>query len=343
MSGFASPIHKLRKAIIIVIAILLVAFLVFLLIKAQPPVGFYITMAMLGFVGSLLWFGTRLISTKLDVFLPWREYVTSRFFIQLGLTIVYSLLCLNISYAAFKSIFTDDPPLWEQIIVMNIYGSLLILPIFSIYFGIHFLKAWKKSELESEQLQKESIKSQLDALKNHLDPHFLFNNLNILSSLIDKDTSQSKRFLEKFADVYRNILQNEASELISLKNELEFIDSYLYLISIRFQEGIVVSIDIDESLKNRVIPPLSLQMLLENCFKHNAISETKSLKINITNEGDNYLTVTNVLNLKKKSLDSRSSGIENIKKRYAYFTDLQVVVNKTKDEFQVKIPLLEIE
>lgn len=332
-----------KKWVVIGISLLVVGATVYALIRLQPPMAFYITITWFLLVALLLWVGNSLISGFLDKKLPWKKYVTARFFIQLGLTIVYSLFCINSSYLLFKYLFTADPPIWEQVMLTNIYGLLLILPIFSIYFGIHFLKAWKKSELETEKLQKESVRSQLEALRNHLDPHFLFNNLNILSSLIDKNKDLSKEYLEKFAEVYRIILQNEVSELITLKKELDFIKSYLYLIKIRFQDDIKIDMDVADHLKMKMLPPLSIQMLIENCIKHNAITETSPLVIKIFTEGDEYLIVKNNLKPKKMANNKKSSGLENISNRYRYFTDEELKVEKSATDFTVKIPLLEIE
>ena len=333
----------IKKWLVIGISLVMVSAAIYALIRIQPPIAFYITISWFLLVVLLLWLGNSLISGFLDKKLPWRKYVTARFFIQLGLTIIYSLFCINTSYLLFKHLFTSDPPVWEQVVLTNIYGLLLILPTFSIYFGIHFLKAWKKSELETEKLQKESVRSQLEALRNHLDPHFLFNNLNILSTLIDKNKNLSKEYLEKFAEVYRIILQNEVSELITLKKELDFIKSYLYLIKIRFQDDIKIDLNVDDHLKMKMIPPLSIQMLIENCIKHNAITETSPLIINIFTEGDKYLVIKNNLKPKKITGDKKSSGLENIGNRYRYFTDEELKVERSAAHFTVKIPLLEIE
>ena len=265
------------------------------------------------------------------------------FFAQLDFGISYSLIILNSSYYALKSIFTDEPPSFEQLFVANIYGFLIILPAISIYFGIHFLQSWKRSEVEAERLQKESIKSQLDALKDHLDPHFLFNNLNILSSLIDKSKEQSKAYLDKFADVYRFILQNENSELIPLSRELEFLESYVYLIKIRFEDTISIEINIPDDLAQKTIPPLTLQMLLENAIKHNMVTEIRPLRINFGVE-DDYIAVVN--NLQEKKINGakiQGSGLKNIKDRYSYFTQKEIVIKKEDSNFIVKVPLLEID
>ncbi|MDN5200625.1 histidine kinase [Fulvivirgaceae bacterium BMA10] len=336
--------NKTKFWIITSAGILLAIFVVWLGIKTQPRVEFYISLIWIGIVIALLWFGNKFISKKLDKKLPWLTHAGYRFFTQLLLTIVYSLLCLNVSYRLFKNIFTQDPPSLEQLIVMNVFGSLLIIPIFSIYFGVHLLKSWRKSEIETERLHKENVRSQLEALKNHLDPHFLFNNLNILSSLIDRDTELSKKYLEKFAEVYRIILQNEVSDLVSLAQELEFVKAYMYLIEIRFENNIHLNIDVPKELKLRSLPPLTLQMLIENSIKHNVVSEKKQLTITVASDGNDYLIIRNNLAPKRSvTSNSNGSGLKNIMNRYSYYTDDKVLVEKTEDHFIVSVPLLEIE
>ena len=154
---------------------------------------------------------------------------------------------------------------------MNVYAAFIFIPLFSIYFSMYFLKHWRKSELEVEKFQKENIRSQLTSLKNHLDPHFLFNNLNILSALIDKDTRRSKLFVEHFAEVYRSLLRKTSDDLIPLPEELAFIDSYIYLLRTRFENNIQFTINLKPEHKSRMVPPLTLQMLVENAIKHNLI------------------------------------------------------------------------
>lgn len=185
------------------------------------------------------------------------------------------------------------------------------------------------------------MRSQLDSLKNHLDPHFLFNNLNILASLIDKDKEASKEFIHKFAEVYRSILKSKADDLIMVSEEMDFIQSYIYLIKTRFEENIQFAISVSGATRGKMLPPLTIQMLLENAIKHNVITETMPLVISVREEGD-YLVVTNTLN-KSKEGTSSGTGLSNIRKRYAHFTDKPVDVRENDGKFEVRIPLLEIE
>jgi len=330
--------------IILISAGLLLLLAIYLVLSTlNLNVSYYISIGWVIIVIILLWVGNSIISKGLNKTFPWLQYGNLRLVTQLFSTLFYSLIIINASYLLFKSIFTTDPPILTQIIILNVYGIVLILPVVSIYFGVHFLRSWRKSEIEAETFQKESIRSQLEALKNHLDPHFLFNNLNILSSLIDKDKEQSKAYLDKFAEVYRVILQSNTTEPIPLSQELDFIETYMYLIKIRFEDAIKLEIDIDEKLKGKMLPPLTIQMLVENAIKHNQVTETKPLYINISSEGNDFIVVRNNLQPKKNPVNENGSGIKNIISRYSYFTDQKIVKTQNVDHFMVKVPLIDIE
>jgi hypothetical protein len=328
---------SLRFIIITAVIVLLLAALLYWL---QPGQIFYFTAGWLLIIAILLWIGNRQLTIRLDRMLPWSRYGNWRFFIQLVLALGYLLLLVNSIYYGIKVSLTDDPPTREQFIVMNFWGSAIFIPFFSLYFSLHFLRHWRTSELAVEQSQKERIRSQLDSLKNHLDPHFLFNNLNILSSLIDKDKTASKVFIEKFAEVYRSLLNTKSDDLILLSDELTFIQSYIYLINVRFENFITFEFSISEAAKNKLLPPLTLQMLIENAIKHNMISETRPLKIQLLEQG-NYLVVKNSLYIKQGEEEHIGSGLKNIQQRYSHFTDMTVTIEQTAEHFEVRIPLLE--
>lgn len=325
---------------VIILVIIAAIFLVLYNTNAAPEL--YLTTGWVIAVLGLIFLGNRLLTKVLDRKLPWLKHGNKRFYWQLGLGILFSLIIINISYLAFKLLLTQDPPDMAQITAMNAMGTLILLPTISINFGIQFLKNWKNAQLASEEFQKESIKAELEALKNHLDPHFLFNNLNILSSLISKDQKLSQSYLEKFAEVYRIILQSSSEELVALHEELDFIGAYMYLLQIRFEDTIQLDIDIEPKNKQYYLPPLTLQMLIENAIKHNVITEIRPLKMSIECR-DQYLVIKNNLQEKKvESKNSGKSGLKNIERRYSYFTDKQVEVIKSAHSFIVKVPLIDI-
>lgn len=293
--------------------------------------------------GLALWRGNRMIWRILDRRFPWGEYGKRRFFIHLVLGYLLSIAILNFSYLLIRFLITDSPPEFEQVVTTNVIGLILFVPIFSMYFSLQFLNFWRKTQLDMEQYQKESIRSELRNLKNHLDPHFLFNNLNILSSLIDIGPGPSKQFLTRFAKVYRKMLQTSAEDLVSLDEELDFIESYNYLLETRFGEAIRFDFEIDNESRSLMLPPLTLQMLIENAVKHNIASEEKPLVIHVKSVGPE-LSISNSVNVKPEDEATRSgTGLKNIKDRIAYFSDNEMSVNHRDDEFIVTIPLIEIE
>ncbi len=285
-----------------------------------------------------------LIDAILNKLLPWKKKTGLRFFSQLLFGGLVSLASFNTAYYLVKTYYSNEVPDLGQYLVMNMYGSSVVLPILSIYFGYKFLGDWRKSELEAERLQKESARSQMMALKNHLDPHFLFNNLNILSSIMDKDIKLSKTYLDKFAEVYRIILKSEQSDLSLLEDEMRLIESYIYLIRVRFENSVFFNIDIDPSDHNKALPPLAIQMLIENAIKHNMANIDNPITITIKSDGLNNILVENNLQKKKYAVQEREgSGLQNIKNRYAFFSDKEMQVEETESYFRITLPLLEID
>lgn len=310
----------------------------------QPEAVIYYTVATIALVGILLYVGNWFITRTLDRWFPWTKFGKRRFFFHLIVGVLFSVGVINAAYYIVKSLATDLLPTTEQLIVANVYGAIVIIPVFSIYFSLHFLNHWQQSEVAMERFQKESMSSQLETLKNHLDPHFLFNNLNILSALIDKDKDQSQEFLGRFAQVYRTMLLTKAEDLITLEEEMTFIETYIYLIRTRFQDFIQfrIELDVDESMMY-MMPPLTLQMLIENAVKHNNITAEKPLIIRIYREGCR-LFIENNVNEKPEDLKTKSgTGLKNIQARYKYYTDEEVIINRVDEVFRASLPLIEIE
>ncbi len=293
----------------------------------------------IGFITIVL----SVLDRVLDWLLSWKRHPGARFIFHMIVGTGLSLCCLNISYHIIRTRYTASAPDSSQQLVMNLYGAALILPIFSLYFGYKFLKDWRRSELETERLLKENARSQMMSLKNHLDPHFLFNNLNILSSLIDKDSTLSKDYLDKFASVYRIILKSETDDLTTIEEELQLIDAYVHLLKIRFQDNIIFDLRVNPDHYPMGIPPLSLQMLIENAIKHNMATKSQPLHIKVYSENDMLIVENNIQKRKYAAEDREGSGLENIKNRYAFFSDEDMRLDITDTLFKVHLPLIEIE
>ena len=225
--------------------------------------------------------------------------------------------------------------------ILEIIGALLVgFFILSLYEGFALYNGLRKTELEKEKLEKESILTQLASLKSQVNPHFLFNSLNTLSYLIPESPERAENFVQKLSRVYRYILEIKDEKLISLEDELNFLNSYVFLLKERFGENLIVSINIEEQYLNRYIIPLSLQLLFENAIKHNEISRAKPLTINVfINERGNLVVINN---LQKKNLVRQTSklGLQNIKSRYELLTDKLVEVIEDIKNFTVIVPLL---
>ncbi|MBN2173287.1 MAG: histidine kinase [Bacteroidales bacterium] len=190
-------------------------------------------------------------------------------------------------------------------------------------------------------LQEENIISQFETLKSQVNPHFLFNSLNVLSSLIFIDQQKASKFVRQLSQVYRYVLDHKDMDLITIREEFPFIEAYLFLIKTRFDQNLEVEIDIPEEKRSFKIAPMVIQLLLENAVKHNIISKLKPLTIKMFIDDGQFLTVRNNLQMKSSTERSSGTGLNNIKKRYEYLTNKKVSIEQNENYYQVKIPLLD--
>jgi LytS/YehU family sensor histidine kinase len=181
---------------------------------------------------------------------------------------------------------------------------------------------------------------QLDSLKNQVKPHFLFNSLNTLTALVEKDTTAAVTFIAQLSKVYRYLLQSNEKELILLGQEIEFTKAYFFLLQTRFQEGLLLQIEVPEKYLNYLIPPLTLQILMENAVKHNQVSSRKPLQVGIHIEEDNWLVIQNNLQPKRMAVASNGMGLTNISAKYQLLSQPQVLILHETNTFTVKVPLL---
>lgn len=351
-SNLSSPILlffrkiDLQSSLLILLALLIAGIWLYLG-QAQEegayPIYLVAVFWMLSLV-FLLWLGNLLIYRLIRYKLPWESAFKKRFFLQFILSLLYSLVCINGTYLITKNIFTELPPNQNQLILLNIYGILFLIPVLSVQFGVLFLQKWKKAVVEQERLKKEQVQSELTALKSHLSPHFMFNSLNILSSLIQPDNNTAQEFLDCFAEVYRYVLKNRDIELISLREELAFIEAYRFLLHSRFSNSLDIQVDVPLRFQDNFVPPLALQMLVENAIKHNELSETEPLQIRIFATDTSGLVIQNNLRIRTVAAqDKVGFGLENIRRRYWLIARQDISVETTHNLFSVTIPLVKIE
>lgn len=222
-----------------------------------------------------------------------------------------------------------------------------VLVIFGPYYlflmlGVHSYYLYEINKSDKKILKQQSLESQLNyqQLKNQISPHFLFNNINVLTSLIEENPKKAVSFSENLSHIYRYFLEQEKQDVVLVKEEIKFAKSYLELLQDRFEVGFRFLISVDETAKEKYIVSTILQQVLENVVKHNTINAENKVAIKITNE-NNYLTITNNKNPKLETTDTSKKGIENIKKRIAFFTDKKVMIENNEKHYVIKLPILE--
>jgi sensor histidine kinase YesM len=235
---------------------------------------------------------------------------------------------------------------WEQNLnplkLNIIYVSLINLFFHLVNAVFFFFKEYRTQWEEAEELRRNASMAEMEMIKSQINPHFLFNNLNVLSGMVIKDNPEANKFIEEFSKVYRYILNNQQKELVALSSELEFIQPYIFLLKKRFNEGLEVNIRISDKYKQLYVVPAALQMLIENAIKHNVISRHKPLYIDIHSNGNNTLIVKNNLQPRMMSEASSRLGLQNIRRRYEIVSGRDVHINKSSTEFEVTLPLLNL-
>ena len=215
----------------------------------------------------------------------------------------------------------------------------IALVVSGIFYAFFYYRHRQENRVQEQRIIAHTASAQFDALKNQLDPHFLFNSLNVLTSLIDEDPRQAQRFTTSLSKVYRYVLEQKNKELVPIDEEYAFARTYVELLKMRFEDSI--TFDIPEKAidpEGRIVP-LSLQLLLENAVKHNVVTPARPLRISVQ-EADGFLLVTN--NLQEKQVVKKSSGVglQNIQQRYALLTERRLHIGKSDTEFRVAIPVL---
>ncbi len=332
-----------RWAIVITVPIL-GAILPFLLFKDYPFTSswdFFIKWVMSCTYTISYWMAVRTIIARKRISYPHPN--------QIGKRILFSVLWIAASYTVLNYLLDlvhkcgkiygqheEPPPL-----TTNLISLVLIALFWSIYESIYMYHRWKESLNEAERLKREFVQAQLDGLKSQVNPHFLFNSLNTLVYIIPEDPDKAVEFVQKLAKVYRYILEIQERRLIPLWEEMEFLESFMFLHKERFCDNLRLSIDIPKADRNYLIVPLSLQLLFENAIKHNIISREKPLSISLKIEAGKRLVIRNTLQLRSNPEPGTKTGLANIKNRYEYFSDQPVLVEQTEQEFIVSLPLIQ--
>ncbi len=306
-------------------------------------------------VTSLIGFIMNILSKWLSKIIPWGKYTMVRFttgfllnfivVIVLGFSILGLFISISENQLGFFQVFTE----YKDPVLKMVFLSLIIVFIYSIIdFTLFSYNQYAENKIAGMKLKKDQLNLQYQVFKSQLSPHFLFNNLNTISSLVDRDNTLAEKYIRKLAGNYSYILSTEEKKLVTISEEIEFLKTYIFMLSVRFENALEVKIKIpDNDIHKYHIPPLSLQMLLENSVKHNALSDEAPLVVEINKLGKDYLEISNNLISRAYMLNktgeyagkSTKVGLDNIRERYKYFTNRKVIIEKDK-YFKVKIPII---
>ncbi|GAB5524732.1 MAG: hypothetical protein Roseis2KO_26040 [Roseivirga sp.] len=303
----------------------------------RPWESIRLTLSYSGFMWVFFWKGNQYLVGFWNNRISWLEEPGKRFIIGMITVLIYTpsiMYLLNFFFNLFLDVSVD----WGNGDILVAIGITCLISFFM--FAKEFLNNWRRASLDAERIKREQMATKYESLKNQVNPHFLFNSLNALTNLVYEDQDQAANFIRQLSKVYRYVLDTQSKELVSLKTELTFLNSYVFLQKIRFDDKLTVDISV-EGFEERLLPPIALQMLLENAIKHNTIAEEEPLTVQIYIEDESYIVVKNNLQKKRIPLEASSGmGLENIKSRYEFLSKSAVEVTETADEFIVKLPLL---
>lgn len=294
-----------------------------------------------GIFWVLLWKGSEGIVEVLDPIYSWLEYPVKRLASSILFIAVYTTIVV-FGLDFFYDVVIFGKPISEAPKELN--GSPLITTIFvtlginAFMHGRAFLLEWRQLSVDMEKLKTEQVSTQYQSLKNQVNPHFLFNSLNALTSLVYDDQAKAVEFIRKLSQVYRYVLDKKDEELVPIQDEVDFMSNFIFLQKIRFGDNL--KINVREDKVDGFLPPLALQLLVENAIKHNVVSEKHPLAIDVKISKDFCLVENNIR--EKLDKDSTGVGLSNLKARYQYLSKEEILIEKVNNKFVVKLPILRI-
>jgi two-component system, LytTR family, sensor kinase len=284
------------------------------------------------------WEALRLVNNTLNKKYPFEHNLTRRIVLQLAIGAAIGLFIRVLIYKWAEPLLPFKLDKMFAAVTWPLY-AIITVGVNLGFFTAYFIRRWKYSIVKTERLEKEKSQVQFDNLKNQLNPHFLFNALTSLNSLIFEDQQLASAFLQQLSKVYRYVLQNKHKNFVLLSTELDFISHYVMLLETRFQGALKINFQVGEEAREKAIVPVTLQILIENALKHNIVDREKKLTIDVLTIGD-YLIVSNNLQVRKTVETSNKQGLDNLRSLYKFLTDKPVVIEPTTDRFFVKIPLI---
>ncbi len=305
--------------------------------------GYIVSYSWMVVICATQWLGNSYIYRLLDKKYSWNDHLLKRAIYGSLAIIAYSATAyMIVQVIMFKLVvgsLPENPLSWG---LRTSYVAILISLVVSlIVVAIAFFQNWKKSLLEAERIKAEMLSYKYEALQNQINPHFLFNSFNVLSDLVFEDQKKAVAFISQLSQLFRYVLDSRDKELVPIQEELEFIEAYSYLLQTRFEDKLIVQQEF-KAKEDEMIVPMTLQLLIENCVKHNETSAKQPLTVSITREGEN-LRVENNLQPKASGTDSKMTGISNIIQQFSFFTERKLVITETDSLYAVDIPIINSE
>lgn len=337
-------IKEIPRAIVLSITI----FLVLLLIRLISGNQIHFNHALLVNFGYTMLYSFSLYFANAAIFIYLdKVFATDRFTPKRILIGFVSSFLISIVVIFLLRIFEDvivegiafNEFLNQETLSNYLVATILTFVVTLAFHAFYFYKAYAENKVKEQKVIAGTASAQFESLKNQIDPHFLFNSLNVLSSLIEENPDNAQRFTTSLSKIYRYVLEQKDKELVSVEEELTFAKTYMNLLKMRFENSISYELPSEFENPDAKVVPLSLQLLLENTIKHNVASEQKPLHIKIYIE-NNYLIVENNLQKKEVLQDRKGVGLQNIVNRYALISARKVLVDQTETAFKVKIPIL---
>ena len=334
-----------KEFILTVKIIFILTLIIFILVRDYSIRGFFLTLTRTSLYTFILAFGQGIVNNLITIRWSWVTQTNKRVWAGIISTVLYTVpSILFIHYILFVKV--DGLPIERfferQFIWAHLFWILFSFAVSSFLHAREFMIEWKKSakqESTKQQIVAKTETAKFESLKNQLDPHFLFNSLNVLTSLIGENPNQAEKFTTKLSKVYRYVLEQRNKDLVPISEELLFAKTYMQLLGMRFEDAIQFNIPNDISNAELKMVPLSLQLLLENAVKHNVVSSSKPLVISIYEE-NNHLIIENNINPKEAIGKSTKVGLQNIADRYGLITDRPVKIENNNTTFKVSLPLL---
>jgi sensor histidine kinase YesM len=292
--------------------------------------------------GLSLYYANAIVFMYLDEIFKIERFTPKRILIGFLSSFVISVFVIFL-LRIFEDVIIEKETLLEFFKSESISNYLVsIIITFFVTLAIHafyFYKAYQETKLKEQKIIAGTANAKFESLKNQIDPHFLFNSLNVLSSLIEENPENAQQFTTSLSKIYRYVLEQKDKELVTVSEELAFAKTYMKLLKMRFENSITFELPSDFENPDAKVVPLSLQLLLENTIKHNVVSENKPLHIKIYIK-DNFLVVENNLQKKEVLQDRKGVGLQNIVSRYAILSERKVLIDENKETFAVYLPIL---